>query len=396
METQNAIINNQSPYPVAAVQPASKTNELARAGYVWFSNHRMLLGFSMMIALTASSIYFNIQLGVLNSDAATWSRWIMPASYSFLDVSLLVLFMCLFAGAIKNFFIWFSAAGWALVLLCLSLFACVSYILAIDETKSSHGSAFEVEQKKSALAEANEQVATAQHAYNTTERYKKRRKNELEEAKEYRDNLIEDIKMLEKATPPALAIFDVLATQIDYKKTPEELKFWARLIFGFAIIITPLILTAVLSDVFGRDPQPISPTNGGPTGGYRSSDIATNGNNSYNWTAPTHAAPVQASNVVDFPQNAAGPVYETERKPEPGWTRDPVAPSRTRKTGLDRDVFKEIENYLINGEGPISENKVRAEYGVNKSQLRDLYYDLQNRGHLVKDGHGKPWRRASQ
>jgi len=70
----------------------------------------------------------------------------------------------------------------------------------------------------------------------------------------------------------------------------------------------------------------------------------------------------------------------------------PNRTKRTRKTGLDRDVVKKIEDYLTTGDGPVSMGKVAAQYGVGKGLLSKLYSRMVENDQLGQTDTGRYFR----
>jgi len=230
----------------------SRAETLARRGFEIFENHRMLFGFGSLIILTVCSIYFNFVLGKLNSNPNDGTSIAMPLSYSFLDVANLVLLMCLFAGAIRGVVLRAVAWTWAGYLTTLSLFACLSCILALDAINASSGDDFKRQQLQTALNQANASVATWQTNVERTTAYKSRFQGQLDSAIDDRDRLTKEIAKLDAVTPPSQVVFEKMLPLLPAWMDEEMFRTLARLAFGIAMIITPLILTGVLSNVFGR------------------------------------------------------------------------------------------------------------------------------------------------
>lgn len=230
----------------------SRAETLARRGFEIFENHRMLFGFGSLIILTVCSIYFNFVLGKLNSNPNDGTSIAMPLSYSFLDVANLVLLMCLFAGAIRGLVLRAVAWTWAGYLTTLSLFACLSCILALDAINASSGDDFKRQQLQTALNQANASVATWQTNVERTTAYKSRFQGQLDSAIEDRDRLTKEIAKLDAVTPPSQVVFEKMLPLLPAWMDEGMFRTLARLAFGIAMIITPLILTGVLSNVFGR------------------------------------------------------------------------------------------------------------------------------------------------
>jgi len=230
-------------------QPASKAEAIAQAGFNAFNQHRIFFGFSSMLILTACSIYYNFRLGQLNSSPSDLTRIVMPLSYSFLDIALLALAMVLFANLIKNVILSILGWAWFSYLLTLSLFACLSCILALDAQKTSSGDAFKRDQLTISLAKANDSVETWSNNVKNADKFKSKHQGKLEEVTEYRDDLIKQIAKLDASTPSSQVVFSAGLAFMPRWMDEDQFRLYARLAFGFAMIITPLLLTAVLVNI---------------------------------------------------------------------------------------------------------------------------------------------------
>jgi hypothetical protein len=229
----------------------SKAEQLAQKWFHTFNNHRMLFGFASLLILTACSIYFNFRLGSLNSNPTDFTRYVMPLSYSFLDVSALVLAMCLFAGLVKGAILKLVSWAWFGYLVTLSLFACLSCIIALDAQNASSGDAFKRQQLTVALAQANKSVATWQDNVNNADKFKSKHQHTLEQITQQRDDYIKQISKLDASTPPSQVIFEKGLAIMPVWMDEDQFRLFARLSFGLAMILTPLLLTGVLVSVLG-------------------------------------------------------------------------------------------------------------------------------------------------
>lgn len=231
----------------------SKAEQLASDWFEKFNNHKMLFGFSAMLILTVCSIYFNMRLGRLSASPSDNTWYIMPLAYSFLDVAALVLAMAIFAGAVRGV-MKFAASVWFAYLIGLSLFACLSCIIALDAQKASSGDAFKRQQLEIALAQANDNVKTWQRNVANTINHRSKFQRTLNDAIEKRDDLIYEISKLDSSTPSNQVVFEKMDPFMPAWIDQDMFKTLARLAFGIAMVLTPLLLTAVMAHVLGTSP----------------------------------------------------------------------------------------------------------------------------------------------
>ena len=373
----------------------SRSERMAKKWFHWFNNNRMLFGFISLITLTACSIYFNFKLGQLNSNPSDYTSIVMPLAYSFLDVAALAFAMVLFAGLIRggilNLFTW----AWFGYLVTLSLFACLSCIIALDAQNASSGDEFKRQKLEAALVNAEKNVATWQNNVDKTEKHKSRFQDRLDEAYVRQDELIAEISKLDASTPAAQVIFESGLAFMPAWMDEDQFRLFARMAFGIAMIITPLLLTGVLANILGsgtRRNDYDEELEQDEEYNYEEDNASSKklqDSERYEWSASEPAKqdwstpePVH----YDLPDNVVEmvPVNNADRRPT----------KRTRKTGMDRDVVSKVQDYLINGTGPISENKVRSKFGIGKGLLRQIYQDAEEDGYIYKEGPGKPWKRT--
>jgi len=229
----------------------SRAEAIAQKWFHKFNEHRMLFGFAAMLILTACSIYFNFRLGELNANPGDNTSIVMPLSYSFLDVSALVLAMCIFGGMIKNALAKLIASAWFIYLVALSLFACLSCIIALDAQNAASGDEFRRAELREALVSAKANVETWQSNLDNTVKHKSRFQSKLDAAIDHRDDLIREISRIDDATPAAHSVFEVALPFMPVWMDEDQFRLFARLAFGIAMIITPLVLTGVLAHVLG-------------------------------------------------------------------------------------------------------------------------------------------------
>ena len=371
----------------------SKAERIAQKWFHKFNEHRMLFGFSAMLILTACSIYFNFRLGELNANPGDKTSIVMPLSYSFLDVSALVLAMCLFGGLIRSGILKLFSAAWFGYLVALSLFACLSCIIALDAKNSAHGDDFRRAELVEALAVAKANVETWQSNVDKTVKHKSRFQAQLNAAINERDDLINKVSRMDQATPASQTVFEVALPFMPVWMDEDQFRLLARLAFGVAMIITPLVLTGVLAHVLGDGRQVTRREEaveslGKPQTNNMQPDWSSNQEIDYggwsehdvvNYTAPSE------------PKNDNVVLFEDRRPQTTGQTSN-----KTRKTGLDRDVARRIEDYLANGSGPIGQKAVAEKFGVGKGLLVQVYQKVAGQGLIYKSGQGarSPWRRT--
>lgn len=344
----------------------SKAEALAQRWFHTFQNHRMLFGFSAMMILTACSIYFNFRLGQLNANPGDKTWYVMPLSYSFLDVAALVLAMVLFAGAIRGFILRVVSWAWFSYLVALSLFACLSCILALDAMSVSTGDAFKRQQLETALVQANRNVDTWQTNFERTEKHKSKFNARLNDAVDRRDKLINKISKLDSSTPPAQVVFEKVLPLMPAWMDEDMLKTYARLAFGVAMILTPLLLTGVLANVLGSGSRE-DKSLGKPLTSTESGSVP-----------------------VSVPKQAKSPKSDG-LKTELGLKLVKTDTNRTQNTELRKPRGTKHANTLrlkeaiLAGE-PVRYDDLKDRYGVGKSTISSVLKELADDGHVEKNG----------
>ena len=346
----------------------SKAERLAHKWFEIFNNHKMLLLFLSMLALTASSIYFNMRLGRLSASPSDLTWWVLPAAYSFLDIALLCIGLALFAGVIRGL-LWVVSWSWFCFLLALSLWACLSCIIALDAEKASSGDAFKRQQLELALANANDQVATWQRNTNMTINHKSRFNKTLNEAIDRRDRIVNQISRLDASTPPNLVIFEKAEPFLPPWLDADTFQTLARMIFGFALVITPLVVGAVLSQVLAvyssKRPTP-------PNGGRKS--VSPGENDSFSETK-----------WQNFTNDA-----------EPAQTRAQMAET-PRTTGkveqsavLNREALAAVRDWLRGEEGRVTRQQIKYRSGnLNYENVSLIIEALLTEGSLTRMSNGQ-------
>ena len=325
----------------------SRAEALAQKWFNTFQNHRMLFGFAAMMILTACSIYFNFRLGQLNANPGDKTWYVMPLSYSFLDIAALVLAMVLFAGAIRGVLLKAVSWAWFGYLVTLSLFACLSCILALDAMSVSTGDAFKRQQLETALAQANRNVDTWQTNFERTEKHKSKFNARLNDAIDRRDDLIHQIAKLDSSTPPSQVVFEKVLPLMPAWMDEDMLKTYARLAFGVAMILTPLLLTGVLANVLG----------------------------SGNREEQSLGKPLMSTEHEPVPE--AVPVSNTPKTAESGLKLVKSDTNRTQSTELRKPKGTKHKNTMrlkeaiLNGE-PVRYDDLKDRFGVGKSTISSV------------------------
>jgi len=349
----------------------SKAEKLAHKWFERFNDHKMLLLFLSMLCLTASSIYFNFRLGRLNASASDFTWYVMPLSYSFLDIALLCIGMALFAGVIRGLLKIISWV-WFFFLLALSLFACLSCLIALDAEKASTGDAFKRQQLERALATANDSVDTWSRNVALTIKHKSRFQDRLDQAVYQRDNLIHEISKLDSSTPPAQMIFEKAESFLPVWMDGDMFKTLSRLIFGFAMVITPLILTAILSQVLTvlsrNKPTP-------PNDGQR------------------EPIPTTDSQSSDFPAGKSTTPAETPSNLAPAFKSSEIAQntgSLSDSVQLNRESLDKAREWVKQQTGRVQRQQIQYRSGQSKYKQTSLIIaELESEGWIVRLGNGQ-------
>lgn len=345
----------------------SKAEQLAHRWFQVFQNHKMLLLFLSMLALTASSIYFNCRLGRLSASPSDWTWWVLPAAYSFLDIALLCIGLALFAGVIRGL-LWFVSWFWFFFLLALSLWACLSCIIALDAEKASSGDAFKRQQLELALANANDQVATWQRNTNMTVNHKSRFNKTLNEAIDRRDDIVNQISRLDASTPPNLVIFEKAEPFLPPWLDSDSFQTLARMIFGFALVITPLVVGAVLSQVLAVYGSGGSvPPNGGRKRFSPEQNDKFEENKWPNFTGSADTAPINAEMAESA--GTTGAVTTSEEAEE-----------------LDREALARVRQWVQGEEGNrVTRQQIKYRSGQKRyDQVSMIIAELEREGWLTR------------
>ena len=341
----------------------SKAEALAHKWFEIFNNHKMLLLFFSMLCLTASSIYFNFRLGRLNASASDFTWYVMPLSYSFLDIRLLAIGMALFCGVISGFLRVVSWV-WFYVLLTLSLFACLSCLIALDAEKASSGDAFKRQQLERALATANDSVDTWSRNVALTIKHKSRFQDRLDHAIYQRDSLVNEISELDSSTPPSQVIFEKAESFLPVWMDGDMFKTLSRLTFGVSMIVTPLLVTAILSQVLSLYSSSTPPSGGRKRVSPEQNHKFTE-NKWPNFTGADEPAPIRA----EFRESAdsSGPVTTSEEVEE-----------------LDREALRQVRQWLKGEEGNrVTRQQIKYRSGQKRyEQVSLIIAELEREGWL--------------
>ena len=346
----------------------SKAELKAQELFHKFNEHRMLIGFTAMAILTVCSIYFNFRLGSLNSNPSDYTRVVMPLSYSFLDIAALVFAMCLFSNLIKSFLLKLISWVWFGYLVALSLFACLSCIIALDAQNASSGDEFKRQQLNIALAQANRDVETWQSNVANADKFKTKHQITLQGVIQERNKLIDEISKLDSSTPAAQVVFESGLAFMPAWMDEDQFRLFARLAFGVAMILTPLLLTGLLAHVLGdgrKEAQEV-PQNLG-----KSQDL----DESFNpWSEQT---------VQEMVQNRTQkPVLSVVQSQIPEIRTKTVLKKPKGCTHKSRTKLKEA---ILGGE-PIKYDDLKTKFGVGKSTISSVLNELQDSGQVEKVG----------
>lgn len=367
-----------------------------------FNDHKLLLGFGSMMILTVCSIYFNMRLGQLNSNVNDWTWLIMPLSYSFLDIALLCISMALFAGVITGV-LWFVSWLWFGFLLTLSLFACLSCIIALDAQQTATGDDFLRNQYNQELAVANQAVATWTRNVKLAVNHKTRHQETLDQKIKERDAITKKIsKLNDDFVPASQVVFEKLQPFLPAWCDADVAKTISRLAFGIAMIITPLLLSGILMNATS---QPRRPTNSSANDESEGVDKSMPGKQQPQSEPHLQYYDARSGQYRDIEDERSGIGGDrsdiegdrSETKTVLFDVNSTAQPPRDRKTGLDRDVAQKIYDYLTTGDGTVSTSAVAKRFGVGKVLLADVYSAAAEDGFIERSGKhsNSPWRRVS-
>lgn len=228
----------------------SSAPELAgRAIFNFCGKFRYLIGILAIAALSVISITFNYRLGqIMGSDDVTTQ--LFPIGFAALDLSALFLAAWLTIKSrsyIRKGLAWL----WLGLLVCLSVWAAMSFTLASDAQLKQQSNLELLAYKEKQLIQADKQVQVAQENYENTNRFKNIRLGQLQNAQANREAIYTDIAQLKESTPPpGLAIYtatSALLYSAGFSISAEFLSSIVRMVWALALTISPFILTGLLA-----------------------------------------------------------------------------------------------------------------------------------------------------
>ena len=210
---------------------------------------RFLIGLTAIFLLTGISMTFNFQLGKLSASDEI-SDLLLPVGYMTLDIAALFLASWL---QFRSRSWWRKSVAWLLFiwLMGLSLWAGASYTLANDARLMQSNNDKVLASKQRELSRVEQQLESANAAFIEGKSYRHRRYQELDDIQARYDELLAEIENLDEALYPiSLAIYyqvsALLHSQIDIDIEPERLAAVFKMLWSFAMTISPFILTALI------------------------------------------------------------------------------------------------------------------------------------------------------
>lgn len=356
---------------------------VANAIFYHLSSWRSLIGLVTIAVLTAISITFNYQLGLLmGSDSIT--RQLFPVGFAVLDLG--ALFLAAYIqmksrSVVRKTIAWV----WFFYLLCLSVWAAMSFTLASDARLSQSGYEMMKDAKIRALEQAEDQVELAQDNYAKTVRFKKLRMAELREAQSIRDDLIKEVQRLNNATPHvSMAIYyrtsALLHNHWGIDIDPKDLSSVVRMLWALALTLSPFILTTLVAFEIG------STNSSTPIDGNRRR--YTNDSNSD--TVPAG----KTERVTETASNLA-PAYKSSQSSRNSGDVE-------EKLTLDREALSNARQWVQGQSGRVQRQQIQYRSGQSKYKQTSLIIaELEREGwlHRLSNGQlkaGKPTLRAVQ
>lgn len=223
-----------------------KPEQVAVWLYDHLSSYRGLLGLLVIAGLTIVSIAFNYQLGKITASDPL-SKQLLPLGFALLDGG------CLFlAGYVgiksRSLFLKTIAWGWFLFLLSLSLWACASFTVAVDAQINKSSTDQLIDAKHQDLEAAQKQIKIWQNKLANTSLYNRAYQRELDQITLRRDGLLSEISALRRDNPPpSLAIYYKINPLLPWQLSPEQLASIVRFVWSAALVVTPLLLTLLVS-----------------------------------------------------------------------------------------------------------------------------------------------------
>lgn len=98
-------------------------------------------------------------------------------------------------------------------------------------------------------------------------------------------------------------------------------------------------------------------------------------------------------NVLNLADQREKSVLFEERRPDQDqtalFTDQTADQTKTRRTGLDRDVADKIRNDIINEDAPVAAGKMATKHGTGKELVLAVYAELIDSGFLMKNASGR-------
>jgi hypothetical protein len=213
-----------------------------------------------MAVLTIVSGYFNVSLGLLLATAGTLTVLFLPLAFLFLDFAMVGQIICLMSGRIQNGFIWVVTLLLSGVLLCLSLFAGLTMIVAMDTISKNKGEYMAYWAAEELVISKKKQVETWREKQETTDVYPTEYQKRLNKVEKDLKRVTEDFRKMDAPPPAHLVVFEKLvdASPKKWKWTKDGLELFTRAVWTSAIVITSLWIGILLSHIIlseGRKPK---------------------------------------------------------------------------------------------------------------------------------------------
>jgi len=341
------------------------------ANWLFFhlSSWRTLVCLAVIIVLTCISVTFNYNLGLMmGSDSIT--RQLFPVGFAVLDLAALFLAAWLTMKSrsiIRKGLAW----TWFAYLLCLSVWAAMSFTLASDARLSQGGYEMMKDAKIRALSQAEAEVETAQRNYNNTVEYKQLRKGELIYAQEYRDKLIRDVQRLNNDNPHvSMAIYYrasvLLHNHADRDIDPKDLASIIRSLWALALTLSPFVLTALLAAELAGSGSAT------PNGGNRRKHD-DNDEEAFS----RRKTPVEAENHPNL-----APAYKSSQDARNSGNDDEIE--------LDREALTKAREWVKGQSGRVQRQQIQYRSGQSKYRQTSLIVEaLEREGWLQRLSNGQ-------
>lgn len=230
-------------FPEDQLSPTSKPEAVTTWLLTNIGGFKNLLGLLVVASLTIISICFNIELGRLLAVDKV-SGTLLPIGYASLDLAALFL-----SGyvAVKSRKPILKAMAWLwfLLLVSLSLFAAASYSVSVDARLSQSGTLALTASHKEAIAQLEEQGRYWTAKLQSAPSYRSATQAKLNAIQAQKDEHLASLSKAEANVRPApLAIF--YRMPLPKGMNPEEAAAIMRLVWSFAMIVTPLLLVLLI------------------------------------------------------------------------------------------------------------------------------------------------------